>query len=163
MRFTVKRIKSILTTFKFLGFPGYLMNTESIAPWRGFTKKIFLTFLSCPFRASYLSVNHRKSTSLCFVLQPHHRDHPMSNTGYFWLEIDEWGINSLLLHSPSFLLSLLPTSKMSTLREHVSLFQLNVYLLSISSWDKLWHFYQPRVKVKNCISQNGIKADFLPF
>ena len=40
------------------------MNTETMAPQRRFTKNIFLTPVSWPFRDSCLSVGHSKSTSL---------------------------------------------------------------------------------------------------
>lgn len=52
MRFIVKRIKSILTTSQFLGFRGFLMNTETMAPQRCFPKKIFLRSVRWPFSVS---------------------------------------------------------------------------------------------------------------
>lgn len=163
MRFMVKkkRIKSILTTSKFLGFRGFLMNMETIAPRRSFAEEIFLAFVCSPLAAGLFSVDHRKATAPWFVWQPYHRSCPPSNSRWFWLEIDEWDINLSLLHFPAFLPCLQPHPKMTTLRKGVNLFQLSVCLLSFSSQGKLWHFYHPEPKRKIALVQ--IKSQFIFF
>jgi hypothetical protein len=65
--YSKKGIKSILTTSKFLGFGRFLMNTETMAPGRIFTKEIFLAPVSWPFQADLLSVDHSKWISPCSV------------------------------------------------------------------------------------------------
>lgn len=71
--YSKKGLNQFRLSSKFLGFQGFLMNTETMAPQRYFTKKIFLTFVSLPFRISCFSVDHSKSTSLWFAWQPHPR------------------------------------------------------------------------------------------
>lgn len=83
-----KRIKSILTTSKFLGFRGFLMNTETIAPWRSSAEEIFLAFVCLPFAAGLLSADPRESTAPWYVWQPYHRGCPLSCLSWFRWEID---------------------------------------------------------------------------
>lgn len=136
MRFIVKRIKSVLTSSKFLGFQGFLMSAETMAPWRGFPKTILQSFVSWPFWKSCLSVDCGKSTSLCFVWQSHDTGCPLGSSATSdgrWIS----ALSSLpyILHLSFFLFILVP--KLSTLRKDVILFQLSVYPLSFSSRGKL--------------------------
>lgn len=151
----------MLTTSKFLGFRGFLMNTETIAPWRSSAEEIFLAFVCSPLAAGLLSVDHRESTFPWYVWQPYHRGCPLSRLSWFWLEIDEWGINLSILHFPSSLPRLRPYPKMTTLRKDVNLFQLSVCLLSFSSKGKSWWFYCPEPKRK--ISLVQIKSQLIFF
>lgn len=162
MRFMVKkRIKSILTTSKFLGFRGFLMNTETIAPWRSSAEEIFLAFVCLPFAAGLLSADPRESTAPWYVWQPYHRGCPLSRLSWFRWEIDGWGINLSLLHFPSFLPRLRLHPKMTTLRKDVHLVELSVCLSSFSSQGKSWPFYQAEPKRK--ISPGPIKSQLIFF
>ena len=146
MRFIVKRIKSILTTSQFLGFLkksrtlGHFWWTQKPWPLRdAFLRRSFLAL--CGGRSASLSLCGSQPvhfSMFCLATTPQRL--PSEQLKLFLIGIDEWAIHSLLFHFPSFLHSLLPTSKMSTLRKGINWFQLSVCLLMFSSWGKFWHF-----------------------